>query len=205
MKRRDKRRLLNELPFFDPEEKGFVRFNYARSLVLPLRITSTGKYRKEIRGGRLSGKRLPVNPQVVYASSGWNGWDDFFGMGMTYEYAVIAVMGLRITSSSSYREARESGLLPYGMPKNPASFFKDRWGGWGAFLRCISTFDERSRRTKDGIQRARLNGKKIGRPTVNRERIQEAKSLHEQGLSYSMMSKRMGISRSRAYQLVHLP
>lgn len=72
-------------------------------------------------------------------------------------------------------------------------------------MRCISTFDERSRRTKDGIQRARLNGKKIGRPTVNRERIQEAKSLHEQGLSYSMMSKRMGISRSRAYQLVHLP
>ncbi len=61
-----------------------------------------------------------------------------------------------------------------------------------------------SERTVAGLQRARANGKRLGRPNTPANTIAEAKALRSQGLSYAELAKRMGVSRSRAHQLVHV-
>jgi putative DNA-invertase from lambdoid prophage Rac len=61
-----------------------------------------------------------------------------------------------------------------------------------------------SERTVAGLERAVANGKRLGRPQTPPTIIAEAKALRNQGLSYGEMSKQMGISRSRAHQLVHV-
>jgi len=60
-----------------------------------------------------------------------------------------------------------------------------------------------SERTVAGLNRARANGAKLGRPKTAQEIIIHAKSLRESGKSYAEIAKSMGgISKSRAYQLV---
>jgi len=81
----------------------------------------------------------------------------------------------------------------------------------GVFSDCIIALlsalakQERIRigeRTKAGLQRARLIGKRLGRPVTADVRSIEAKKLKEEGLSLSKIGKKMGISRSRVHQLL---
>lgn len=57
-------------------------------------------------------------------------------------------------------------------------------------------------RTRAGLERARANGKRLGRPRTSYVRIAEAKKLRADQLSYSQIGQRLGVSRVRAYQLV---
>jgi putative DNA-invertase from lambdoid prophage Rac len=56
-------------------------------------------------------------------------------------------------------------------------------------------------RTRAGLERARANGKRLGRPRTATDRIDEARRLRASGLSYSKIGERLGISRVRAFQL----
>lgn len=58
-------------------------------------------------------------------------------------------------------------------------------------------------RTRAGMERARQNGATFGRPKTCETKIAEAVRLRERGLSYSKIGKEMGISSSRAHQLVN--
>lgn len=58
-------------------------------------------------------------------------------------------------------------------------------------------------RTRAGLERARANGKTLGRPRSAGERIEEARRLRNEGLSYATIGTRLGVSRVRAYQLVN--
>jgi len=61
-----------------------------------------------------------------------------------------------------------------------------------------------SERTKAGLERTRrVNGTRLGRPWTPAERIQRAKELRSQGMTYKAMSAELGISRARACQLCH--
>ncbi len=59
-----------------------------------------------------------------------------------------------------------------------------------------------SERTKAGLERARRNGSLIGRPKTPVARIEEARRLRSQGLSFTEIGTAMGVARSRAHQLV---
>lgn len=59
-----------------------------------------------------------------------------------------------------------------------------------------------SERVKAGLERVKAKGVRLGRPKTPEEIITQAKSLKELGKSYSEIGKIMGISKSRAYQLV---
>jgi putative DNA-invertase from lambdoid prophage Rac len=62
-----------------------------------------------------------------------------------------------------------------------------------------------SERTKAGLERTvKLNGIKLGRRPTPREKIQQAINLRKQGLSFEEIGREMGITRSRAHQLVQL-
>ena len=62
-----------------------------------------------------------------------------------------------------------------------------------------------SERTKAGLQRTkRVNGTRLGRPHTPVHRIRQAKKLRISGLSFTEIGKEMGITRSRAHQLVRL-
>jgi len=58
-------------------------------------------------------------------------------------------------------------------------------------------------RTRAGLERARANGKRLGRPPKSRDRIIEARRLRSEGLSFSKIGERLGVSYVRAYQLVN--
>ena len=60
-------------------------------------------------------------------------------------------------------------------------------------------------RTRAGLERTRrVNGTRLGRPKTDPSRIRQAVELHSQGLSFSEVGKAMGLTRSRAHQLVTL-
>jgi putative DNA-invertase from lambdoid prophage Rac len=56
-------------------------------------------------------------------------------------------------------------------------------------------------RTRAGLARAKANGKRLGRPKTAPDRIDEAKQLRAEKLSFGEIGKRLGISRARAFQL----
>jgi putative DNA-invertase from lambdoid prophage Rac len=58
-------------------------------------------------------------------------------------------------------------------------------------------------RTRAGLERAKANGKALGRPRTSMDRVEEARRLRNERLSYSEIGQRMGVSRVRAYQLVN--
>ena len=62
-----------------------------------------------------------------------------------------------------------------------------------------------SERTRAGLQRAVANGKRLGRPRTAGDRVEQARRLRAEGLSYAKIGERMGISRVRAYQLCSDP
>src|ERR1039457_2604928 len=54
-------------------------------------------------------------------------------------------------------------------------------------------------RTKAGLERARANGKRLGRPRTSTDRIDEARKLRSTGLSFAKIGERLEISRVRAF------
>jgi putative DNA-invertase from lambdoid prophage Rac len=59
-----------------------------------------------------------------------------------------------------------------------------------------------SERTKAGLERTRRNGTRLGRPKTAAETIRKALRLRQEGLSFSQIGERMGVKRTRAFQLV---
>jgi len=55
-------------------------------------------------------------------------------------------------------------------------------------------------RTRAGLQRARANGKTLGRPRTAMNRIKEARKLRAEKLSFAEIGRRLGVSRVRAFQ-----
>ena len=60
-------------------------------------------------------------------------------------------------------------------------------------------------RTRAGLERARANGKTLGRPRTATDRIAEAQKLRATGLSFNEIGKRIGVSRVRAFQICNEP
>ena len=74
-----------------------------------------------------------------------------------------------------------------------------------SLLACLAKQEKTriSERTKAGLQRTvRVNGTKLGRPKTPKEKIKRAVKLREQGLSFSAIGEKMGLSGARAFQLV---
>ena len=60
-------------------------------------------------------------------------------------------------------------------------------------------------RTKAGLERARANGKTLGRPRTATNRIAQAQKLRASGLSFNEIGKQLGVSRVRAFQICNEP
>ena len=58
-------------------------------------------------------------------------------------------------------------------------------------------------RVREGLNRCRLEGRKLGRPSTKTNRMKIAKELKSQGKSLRDIGQEMGISRQRAWQLLH--
>ncbi|KQB95081.1 invertase [Loktanella sp. 1ANDIMAR09] len=69
---------------------------------------------------------------------------------------------------------------------------------------AIAHFERRliSERTKDGIQAARLRGRKPGRPPLDPETVLALQNLVETGMTAGQAAKQLGIARSTAYRLI---
>ena len=56
-------------------------------------------------------------------------------------------------------------------------------------------------RTKAGLERAKANGKTLGRPRTATDRVEQARKLRAEKLSFAEIGRRLGVSRVRAFQL----
>ncbi len=66
----------------------------------------------------------------------------------------------------------------------------------------IAQFERRliAERTRDGIAAARAEGRKPGRPTLDREKVQAALTLVRSGLSPTKAADQVGLGRSTVYR-----
>jgi hypothetical protein len=71
----DKKRLLDDLPFFDPPVRRVFDFERVRKIVRGMGFQSPLEYQMVIKNGRMD---LPTNPHLVYVKE-WEGWDNFLG------------------------------------------------------------------------------------------------------------------------------
>ncbi|MEQ3709524.1 recombinase family protein [Sulfitobacter sp. 916] len=69
---------------------------------------------------------------------------------------------------------------------------------------AIAHFERRliSERTKDGIEAARAQGRKPGRPPLEAETILALQNLVKAGMTAGQAAKQIGIARSTAYRLI---
>jgi len=70
---------------------------------------------------------------------------------------------------------------------------------------AIAHFERRliSERTKDGIEAARAQGRKPGRPPLEPETVLALQNLVEAGMTAGQAAKQLGIARSTAYRLTN--
>lgn len=85
-------------------------------------------------------KKLHCNPDDYY--SNWTCWRDFLKTHVirykTVKEASKATKKLKIITSNDYmKRYKEDSLLP----SNPASVYKDEWGGWDIFLGTITKYN----------------------------------------------------------------
>ena len=69
---------------------------------------------------------------------------------------------------------------------------------------AIAHFERRliSERTKDGIEAARAQGRKPGRPPLEAETVLALQNLVGAGMTAGQAAKQLGIARSTAYRLI---
>ena len=69
---------------------------------------------------------------------------------------------------------------------------------------AIAHFERRliSERTKDGIEAARAQGRKPGRPPLDAETVLALQNLVQAGMTAGQAAKQLGIARSTAYRLI---
>lgn len=69
---------------------------------------------------------------------------------------------------------------------------------------AIAHFERRliSERTKDGIEAARAQGRKPGRPPLGEETVLALQNLVQAGMTAGQAAKQLGIASSTAYRLI---
>lgn len=139
------------------------------------------------------------------------GLDKVFKLGHQKRFAVLLFWSLDRLSREGSRKTIQylEQLESYGLDWH--SYSEPYISSLGLFSDAIISLlaalakQERLRigeRTKAGMERAKRNGGRFGRPKTNRSKIEKAFELRQQGLSYSSIGKEMGIGSSRAHQLV---
>lgn len=140
------------------------------------------------------------------------GLDNVFTLAHRRKFDILLFWALDRFSREGSRQTISylTQLENYGVGWH--SFTEPYLSTMGVFSDCIVSLlsslakQERIRigeRTRAGMEKARANGKRIGRPVTRPTLIQSAKQLRKQGLSFARIANQMGISRSRAHQLVH--
>lgn len=70
------------------------------------------------------------------------------------------------------------------------------------FFGAIAQFERRliAERTKDGLTAAKLKGKKLGRPELDKDKLDSAMKLVNAGISPTQAAKQLNIGRSTLYR-----
>lgn len=139
------------------------------------------------------------------------GLDKIFKMAHQKKFDVLLFWALDRLSREGSRKTIEylTRLDNYGVAWH--SFTEQYLSSLGVFSDCIISLlsalakQEKVRigeRTRAGLTRARLNGKRLGRPRTAGERVSRAIVMREKGLSFAQIGRELGVSRVRAFQMI---
>jgi len=154
---------------------------------------------------------------IVDVASGGKGIDERPGLDKVFQLAhkkafdVLLFWSLDRLSREGSRKTIQylTQLDDYGVAWH--SFTEQYLSSMGVFSDCIISLlsalakQEKIRigeRTKAGLTRARLNGKRLGRPRTAGERVTKAIVMREKGLSFAQIGRELGVSRVRAFQMI---
>jgi DNA invertase Pin-like site-specific DNA recombinase len=158
-----------------------------------------------------------VSEEIVDVCSGGKASKDRLGLDKVFQLAhrkafdVLLFWALDRFSREGSRKtiAYLTILDDYGVAWH--SYTEQYLSSLGVFKDCIisllSTLAKQekiriSERTKAGMDRTRKNGTRLGRPKTPTETLRKALKLRKEGLSFSEIGKRLGVKRTRAFQLV---
>lgn len=126
-------------------KKRWVPYDAAKTIVQEWGgITSRSKYWKW--HDKEKPPHLPKYPNRVYPE--FKGWNDYLGVDNSFEReknrkkkltrpfweAVRWAQAQGYKTSHEYKDAYTRGEVPDDIPKQPESFYKAEWKGWGVFL-----------------------------------------------------------------------
>jgi G:T-mismatch repair DNA endonuclease (very short patch repair protein) len=113
-------------------------FENARAWAREAGFSSGGQWRRFAREGGLPND-IPRTPYLVYADSGWSGWDDWLGLDRTNRWRPFALarewaQAQRISSQRQWRALVAKGHLPPNIPCAPDSVYGEAWVSWMDWL-----------------------------------------------------------------------
>lgn len=115
--------------FLGLEKISFASYSEASLIVKSLHIKSKKAYLTHYK----ENKKLPSNPHIAFANSGWNGWHEFLGIDTmlcykTYDEARDATRRLGLNSVEQYRA---NYLEDPRLPAQPDKFYANAgWINW---------------------------------------------------------------------------
>jgi len=120
----------------------FRSFSEARALVHDLRLPNSVEYHRWARGSNRL-EDIPVNPNLAYRDSGWQGWADWLGPSyrlfkrpfVSYEDARTFVHALNFPTKEAFDKWIASGARAGHIPACPSlTYKKSGWRDWQDFL-----------------------------------------------------------------------
>ncbi len=123
--------------------KDYLPFLDAREIARGLNLKSLREWQTYSRDIGLPAG-VPTNPNRTYASSGWQGWDDWLGTGKlaphlrkyrSFEDARSFVRNLGLTNQKQWFTYCKSGSKPTDIPITPHTTYADAgWQGYGDWI-----------------------------------------------------------------------
>lgn len=128
-----------------PQDKKFLTYEESIPVIRRFGFKSGVELRKYVQKNGLI-KGIPSAPHSEYKNNGWVSMGEWLGTGtvqtqelakqyVTYEDAEKWAQSQNIKSANSWRILSKEKKIPFNVPANPHSTYKDKgWISWGKFL-----------------------------------------------------------------------
>lgn len=120
----------------------FLGFNAARAFGRSLGLRSISEWRRVSETADFP-RNVPHSPDKHYASSGWNGWDDWLGVRLLRRVVLFLpfhdareyARSLQLKSRAGWEALALTRSLPNNIPHKPSHVYMSKgWMGWGDWL-----------------------------------------------------------------------
>ena len=108
-------------------DKGYRTHMEARKFVSRLKLKNHDEWVEYCKSGKKP-KGIPHNPEKIYETEGWFGWDYWFSIGKpsyrSFDDAKKFIQSLHLKNTKEWKEFCKSGKKPSDIPSRPQEIYK---------------------------------------------------------------------------------